>query len=49
MCELALGIAGAVYVALVFCENVSSPLFALLQVTLAAYQLIESHGARNKP
>ena len=47
--ELGLGVAGTVYLVLVFSQNISSPLFALLVVTLAAYELVESHRARNKP
>jgi hypothetical protein len=47
--ELALGAAGAVYLMLVFAQNISSPLFGLVLVTLAAYELAESHRARNKP
>jgi hypothetical protein len=47
--ELGLGVAGTVYLVLVFLQNISSPLFALLVITLAVYELFESHRARNKP
>ena len=47
--ELGLGIAGAVYLILVFFRNIYSPLLALLLVTLAAYEIIDSHRARHKP
>jgi hypothetical protein len=47
--ELALGVSGTVYLVLVFFQNISSPLFAWLVITLAAHQLIGSHRARNKP
>jgi len=47
--ELTLGVAGAIYLVLVFFQNISSPIFALVVVTLAGYQLIGSHRAGKKP
>lgn len=47
--ELGLGVAGAVYLILVFFRNIYSPLVALLLVTLATYELIDSHRAKHKP
>ncbi len=47
--ELALGAAGAIYVILVFSQNISSPIFAAVVVMLAGYQLIGSHRAGKKP
>lgn len=47
--ELGLGIAGAVYLALVLFRNIYSPFFALVLISLAAFELIDSHRARNKP
>ena len=46
--EIGLGIAGVVYLILVFSRNLYSPLFALVLVSLATYELIDSHRARNK-
>ena len=47
--ELGLGVAGVGYLVLVLFRNIYSPLFALVLVTGAAYELIDSHRARNKP
>ena len=47
--ELGLGIAGLAYLILVLFQNIYSPPLALVLVSLAAYELIDSHRARNKP
>lgn len=46
--ELAIGIAGAVYLVLVFSRNMYSPVFAVVLISVAGYALIDSHRARNK-
>ena len=46
--ELGLGIAGAVYLILVFCRNIYSPFLALVLASLSAYELIDSRRARHK-
>jgi nicotinamide riboside transporter PnuC len=46
--ELVLGLAGAVYLAFVFFQNIYSPLFALVLVTLFTYELVDSHRAKNR-
>jgi hypothetical protein len=45
--ELGLGIAGLVYLILVFFRNIYSPVIAVVLVSLAAYVLIDSHRAGN--
>lgn len=46
--ELVLGTTGAIYLALVFFQNIYSPLFALVLVTLFTYELVDSHRAKNR-
>ena len=38
--------AGLVYLALVLCENLDSPIFGLLLIILASYKLLERHRRR---
>ncbi len=47
--EFGLGIAGLCYLVLVFFRNLYSPVLGIALVTLAAYELIDSHRAGNKP
>jgi hypothetical protein len=44
--DLTIWCAGLVYLALVLCENLDSPLFGLLLIVLASYELLEPHRRR---
>jgi hypothetical protein len=46
MRAIALIAAGVVYLALILAEGVESPLFSLLFIALAAYELLRPHRAR---
>lgn len=47
--EVGLGLGGLLYLILVFFRNIYSPLWAFVLISLAAYELIDSHRAGNKP
>jgi len=47
--NMAIAFSGTVYLALALFQNIQSPVFAVIFVMVAGYEVIGSHTSRHKP